>query len=156
MQKFKPLRRQLGIEDADTGEVAARSVQALYQADLDRIRADQKYDWNDSGGSLRSERRYSREWSGDHGYLAAHQIGGQRWQAIIVTFCPTVGDRNVSAFDVAALSQALAERPQICRIQFDRRAAKIANHRNRGLLRPCRHRPRRGRAAEEGDELAPS
>jgi hypothetical protein len=36
------------------------------------------------------------------------------------------------------------------------RTAEKSNHRHRWLLRPSRDRPRRRRAAEQRDELAPS
>src|SRR5229473_46039 len=39
--------------------------------------------------------------------------------------------------------------------QVRRFAFEIADHRHRRLLRPRRERPRRRRAAEEGDEIAP-
>ena len=53
-----------------------------------------------------------------------------------------------------ALKQALAEGAQSACEQLRRFAAEEADHGHRRLLRTCRERPRRRRAAEQRDELA--
>ena len=44
-----------------------------------------------------------------HGDLAANQFGRQRREPIKLTLRPTVFDRDVLAFDIACLLQALAK-----------------------------------------------
>ena len=51
-----------------------------------------------------------RAGSGDHGHLAADQIGHHCRQLIEVAFEPMVLDRHVLAFDIAGLAEAFAER----------------------------------------------
>ena len=67
---------------------------------------------------------------------------------------PTVFDRYILPFDVAAFAQPLAERDHIRCIRAGRGAAEEADHRNRLLLRAeagrCRHR------AGQQQQLAPS
>src|SRR5258708_40123659 len=57
-------------------------------------------------------------------------------------------------FDIAGVVQALAERYQSVRIRPGRKTVKEADHRK--LLRAGPGRPRRCRATEQRDELAPS
>ena len=47
---------------------------------------------------------------GDQKHLFFHEILRQCLQFVIVTFCPAVEDPNVAAFDVALITQAVAER----------------------------------------------
>ena len=45
----------------------------------------------------------------NHTYLSANQVSRQRRQTIALTLRPTVFNRQVPAFDVAYLAQALAK-----------------------------------------------
>ena len=91
---------------------------------------------------------------GDHGHLAADQIGHQRRQAIVLALQPVVLDRHVLAFDVAGFVEAFAERGHKARGGIGRPASDKPDHRQRRLLRARRERPSRRRAAEKRDELA--
>ena len=92
---------------------------------------------------------------GDHGDLPANQFGRQRRQPIELTLGPAVFNRHVLALDVACLLQALAECAQTIRVRRQAMWVEEPDHRHRRLLRPRRERPRRRRAAEQRDELAP-
>ena len=92
---------------------------------------------------------------GDHGHLSANQIGRRARQSIDLALGPAVFDRHVLALDIAALLKALAERAQVVCKRDWRSAVEKPNHRHRRLLRARRERPRRRRAAEQRDELAP-
>ena len=92
----------------------------------------------------------------DHGDPPANQLGHQRRQPVGLIFRPAVFDRDVLALDEACFLQALAERGHA--VRRSRRA--IALRRNpitgiAGCCAPRRERPRRRRAAEQRDELAP-
>jgi hypothetical protein len=74
--------------------------------------------------------------------LLADQIGRQCRQSFVLTFSPTVFDRNILAFDIAGLLQALAERRDLLTQRSRRCNVQKTNHRQRPLL--CIHgkRPR--------------
>jgi hypothetical protein len=69
---------------------------------------------------------------------------------------PTIFDFDVLALDKACVFQALAESTQPFRVSIGRRGVEEPDHWHRRLLRACREWPRRCRAAEQGDEVAPS
>jgi len=92
---------------------------------------------------------------GNHSDLAADQVGQQTRQLIQSTVRPAKFDRDVLALDVARFGQALPEPMHKGRVQVCRGAVEKADHRHRPLLRARRERPRRCRAAQKRDELAP-
>jgi hypothetical protein len=86
-------------------EVAARTVEAGDEADLDRVGADPKNDRDCLSRRLGGQCC----WCGvrnDDGNLTANQIGGQGGQSIVAAFRPTVFDHHVPALDIAGLGQA--------------------------------------------------
>ncbi|MGB7100061.1 MAG: hypothetical protein WBD95_15020 [Xanthobacteraceae bacterium] len=89
----------------------------------------------------------------DHGDLTSNQVGCQRRQPINLTLRPTVFDRHVPPFDIAGLTQAIAERLHKMFNCARRRAVEEPNHRLRRLLRPRSQRPCDCHAAERGYEL---
>src|SRR5262245_2337638 len=86
--------------------------------------------------------------------MTANEVGRQCWHAIDLVLRPSVFDRDVLAFDIAGFLQTLTERGRHGPIPVGRGAVEKPNHRHRCLLRTRGHRPRRGRAAEQRDELA--
>src|SRR4051812_1048795 len=68
---------------------------------------------------------------------------------------PTVFHTQILALDVTALGQPFMKKGQAKGLGLARPAAEIPDHRHRRWLRARRQRPRRRRAAEERDELAP-
>ena len=134
--------------------VAAGPIQACDESQLDRVVNAGKDDRN---GRSRRLRRYSR-WRtaarDDHSHLTANQIRRQVPEPIVLAFRPAVFDRYILPLDVTGLLQSFAKSGCVLRVGVRRAAAEKANHRHRRLLRPRRHRPRRRRAAEQGDELA--
>ena len=61
-------------------------------------------------------------------------------------------DDDITTLDIAGLCQALMKRRHKRPIGFQRLGMEPPDCRHLPLLRPCRKRPRRGRAAEEGDD----
>src|SRR5262245_43212388 len=76
---------------------------------------------------------------------------GNRWYR----FRPPVFDRHVLAFEVAGFIQAPPEGSHTVGGGLGRPRVEPPDHRHRWLLRASRQRPRRRRAAEQRDELAP-
>jgi hypothetical protein len=108
----------------------------------------------------RAGRRLGRERAGgrgrrEHAYPALNEIGEQRRQPVVLPLRPAKLDRDIAALDVAGIAQALAESVDQVAECVGRAAANESDHRHRRLLRARRERPR-DRAAEQGDELAPS
>jgi hypothetical protein len=68
---------------------------------------------------------------------------------------PAVFDRHVPALDKTSFLETFAECGYEVGPIGKRSAVEKSNHRHRRLLRPRRERPRRRRAAEQRDELAP-
>src|SRR5262249_47449914 len=89
----------------------------------------------------------------NHGHAAANQVGGLCWQSFETTLGPAIFDRHVAALDIAGFVETLPD--GVKSAGFAVRAAEQPDHRHRRLLRPRRHRPRRCRAAEQRDEVAP-
>src|SRR5262249_46669608 len=91
----------------------------------------------------------------DHRHLTAHQIGCEVGQSVGLVLRPAILDRHILALDVAGFTKALAECGQISCTIDRRRAAEDPDAGHRRLLRARCERPRRGRAADERDELPP-
>jgi hypothetical protein len=88
--------------------------------------------------------------------LPAKQALHQKRQPVSLTLVPAVFDADVLVLDKACFLQALAERSHaVLQHLSERFTAEKPHHRHCRLLRARRDWPRR-RAAEKGDELAPS
>jgi len=67
---------------------------------------------------------------------------------------PAICDRHVLALDEARLLQALAKKTAEVHKRVRRLTVEEPDYGHRRLLRAGRERPRSGRTAEQGDELA--
>jgi hypothetical protein len=70
--------------------------------------------------------------------MPANQIDRKLRQSIELTLSPAKFERNVLAFDVSGLLEALAKSAQIFREGFERCGVQKLDHRHRRLLRPRR------------------
>src|SRR5262249_45947473 len=133
------------------GEIAARTVQAGDEIELNGIRSDQEDDGY--SGGCRLCRHNGRKAIGvNHAHLATDQVRGQCGQAIVLTVRPMIFDRNVAALDKPSLAQALVKgRRCIGAGPPDR---KNSDHRHRVLLRARGERRARRGAANERNEFA--
>src|SRR5262249_16806345 len=86
----------------------------------------------------------------------ADQIGGDRRQPVILLPPPAIVDGHVLAFNKSDLIEPTVETSDKVRKLGRCLTIKKSNHWHRGLLRSRRDWPRRRRAAEKRDELAPS
>jgi hypothetical protein len=85
------------------------------------------------GCLLRGECR-GRRCGRNHGDAPANQIGRKLWQSIDLTVSPAVFERNILAFDVSGLLEALPKSAQIIREGLKRCRVQKSNHRHRPLL----------------------
>jgi hypothetical protein len=102
-----------------------------------------------------AERSWRVGGRGDHGHLAADQIGHQCRQAVVLSFQPVVLDRYVLPVDVAGFLEAFAERGRTERGAIGRPPVDQCDHRHSRLLCTRDHRQRGKRTAEKRHELAP-
>ena len=128
--KLKSLGTQSRTDESNARHVAARPVEALNEAGLDRIERADEHDGNSRGCSLRRERcgRRKRRNQTD---LLFYQFGRERRQSIILAVRQALCDRDVAVDDLAGFAQSLAKRCD----PFGRNL--------------------RGQAAEESDDSAP-
>src|SRR6516165_6629659 len=125
------------------------------KTELNGVFADTEYNRNGRGRSLGGDCNSRAGGRRDHSHMAADQVSDQRCHTIILALQPVVLDYHVLAFDVAGFGQPPTERGRRARPAFGRSAVNEGDHGRGRLLRPCRQRPGRGRAAEKGDEVAP-
>jgi hypothetical protein len=78
------------------------------EAQLDRVAAYTKDDRNGRGGTFGCYRRGVSD-RNNHLNVAAHEVGGQSGQPIIVAQRPAVFDRQIFTLDVASFGQSLVE-----------------------------------------------
>ena len=109
VQDLELLWRQRTSEEGHARKVAARTRQAGYEAEADRVSAYFENDWNRRGRLFRRARRSVAD-AGDHGHPAANKVGRQRRQSLVLILRPAVFKRDVLAFDVAGLCQSAPDR----------------------------------------------
>jgi hypothetical protein len=138
------------------GEISARSVEAIDEADLDRVGALHKNNRDRLGCRFGCERTICALQYNDHGYLTANQFGNERREPIVSTLCPPVFNCHVLAFDVTGILQASAKSGEVLAVGFERCEVKKPDHGRRGLLCGRRDRPCCRRASNRFDEIAAS
>ena len=152
MQEREPLGRDLGAEEIDSGRIR----EACDEAEPDRIFGHAEDDRDGAGRGLGGNRAEGVARGRNHRGAPADQISGERLQAIRLAVQPVVFDRDILALHEASLGKAFAKcgAPLASRV----RGAHVEEsyERQRALLCPRRNRPCRRRAAEKGDEFAPS
>src|SRR5262249_24345239 len=155
MQQPEPLGRKLGIHIAHAGDIAAGSVDAIDETDLDRVGRGAEHDRNGRGGGLRGDRSDHGARCREYSHPATHQIGRQFRQPIVLIRRESVFDFDVTTLFIAGLAQAFGE----CRYEsfhpLGRTRPKKPDHWHRRLLRTRAERPCSRRTAEQRDELAP-
>jgi hypothetical protein len=93
----------------DTGEVAARPIEARDQTGLDRVVASAEDDRNLRGRGFGRAYRQRAAGRRNHADSAADQIRCQFRQSIVIIVRPAVLDHYIAALDVAGFAQAFAE-----------------------------------------------
>jgi hypothetical protein len=153
-QEFKPLCHQLKSEKIDPRQIAARPGEAGDKTERDRVFGGEEDDRDRRRCRLRRKCPKSGD-RDEHGHLTTGQIGYQCRQTIVLPLRPAVHDRYVLALDETRVLQAPMKSTQRVHPSDRRCAMEKSDYRHRRLLRACRERPRRSRAAKQRDELAP-
>src|SRR5215211_3860687 len=86
------------------------------QTKPDRVFADAEDDRDRRGRSFGRKGSRVAPGRGDNGHATAHEVGHERWQAIVLALQPVVLDRYILALDVAGFVEALTERNGTARI----------------------------------------
>jgi hypothetical protein len=155
-QQSEPFRLHEIGQQRDARHVTTGSVETFHQTVADGIAAHSEDDRYCRGGAFGCMRGGVAANRCEHVHPAAHEIGGERRQFAVIAVRPAELDRNVLALAKTALLETAPKRfKQVHRV-LRRPAAHEADHRHHRLLGMRHQRPRRRRAAEKRDELAPS
>src|SRR5215475_3463461 len=146
---------QVSGEEVDTSGIAARSIEARHQTELDRVTAHAEHDWDRRSRSLGRLCGGGRARRDNHAQRTANEIGRKLRQSIVSAFRPAVFERHVLTVDVTGLSESLPERGHIVGPFGGGGGVEKPDHRHRRLLRTRRKRPRYGCTGGSHDELAP-
>jgi hypothetical protein len=149
VQDLQFLRPKGVQKEGNARNVSARTVEACYKSDPDRIGAGREDNWDFGRGRLGCESRFRATTREDHRHSTAHQIARQFWQPFKATFGPSVLHRHVAGF-----TKALAERGCHRGVRIWYGAVKEPDHRHRCLLRTRTQRPRHRRAAKQPEEFS--
>jgi hypothetical protein len=106
-QQLQPLGYQLAEEKVDPRQVAAGPGEAGDEAQLDRVFGDRKHDRNRGGRGLGGDGRGGAAARDNGRDLSADQIGCHGRQPVELIVSPAVFDRDVRAFRIAHVLQAL-------------------------------------------------
>ena len=156
MQEAQPLGQNLSRKKINAGSVAARPGKTGNQTQLDGILGDAEDDRDRGGSGFGGVGTSGEAGCSDHGHATADEVSHERGRAVVLAVEPVVLHGHVLALDVAGVVEGLPERSAAVRGFLGRLAADEPNHWHRRLLRVCRERPRRRRAAEKRDEIAAS
>src|SRR6516162_6128234 len=104
MQHLQPLRPKFNVEKADTSDITARPVKAVYEASFDRVLTSCEDDRYRRRSRLGRSYRTTRV---DHRRLSMHKLGRHCWQPVVLIFSPPVVDCNILALNEASLLKAL-------------------------------------------------
>ena len=117
---------------------------------------DEEDDRDRRGCGLGSQCRCGTSARGNHEDLSTNQISRQLGQPMVLALRPTVHDYHVLAFDIASVLQTQAECAQTVRGSCQATWCRgIRSPASPAAARARRQRPRRRRAGEQRDELAP-
>ena len=114
-QQLKALSSHFGQHEVDAGEIFARSVELINEANPDRVGGLHKNNRDRLGRCLGCKRTLCALQYNNHGYLTADQFGGQCRQLIVSTLCPPEFNRQVPVLDVTGFAQPSTERSETSR-----------------------------------------
>src|SRR5262249_53754229 len=103
---------KFGVEPGHTCEVAARLVEACDETVLAGVVIEGEDNRNRARRCLGCDRRIIATRCNDYGHLTLNQIDGKGRHSIRLSLRPSIFNRDILAFDIAGLTQALTERGQ--------------------------------------------
>lgn len=149
MQELYALRINLCAKRGCTGDIATRMIKACDQSKGDRVGTHFEYDWNCRCRRFRRQPSGHPSRYGNHVDLPTDKIGNQCRHAFVVALRPAIFDRNIAAFLIACLAEALVESAQTAGVKLRHFQAEITANLHLWLLRPRSERPGSRRTAEE-------
>jgi hypothetical protein len=153
LQQLEAPRHQLGGIAGEPGHVAARTRQAGHEAGFHRI-AHRGHDDRDGRGDAPRGLRRRRAARQDQVDFLAHQLGGERAEALRVSLGRAVEQHQARAFDVAALLHALAEAVHVLRVEVQRRGLEHADAMRLARLAACHERRDRAGRGQQHQSAA--
>jgi hypothetical protein len=135
-EQAEPLGSDLSIQRCDTGRIAAGTIQALHQAEPDRVGAGGEHDRDRRGRLLRRHRGGRAAGRDDESDALANQLGRHARQQLVLAARPAIVDRSVLPLDKAAGRKPLAESREAFLVFLRRAGVQEADGRHR--LRPRR------------------
>src|ERR1700730_8491440 len=96
-------------EEVDAGGIAGRPIEASDKAKLDGVAAEHEYNRDCRGGRFGRQRGRRAERS-NHCHLPTHQVGRERGQPIVLTFCPAIFDGEALTFNITSFFESLPKR----------------------------------------------
>src|SRR5262249_9005810 len=138
----------------DACEIAARTIKAPHQSELDRISARSENDWYVPRRRFGSQCHIAA-YCDDRCRPSAYQLSGKRWQPFDTAVHRVVLDRHVAALCKADLRQTPEKRLDKLRRRFPGWHVEPDDDRLRPLLGPDKERPP-SRATEPRDEIPAS
>ena len=145
-QQIKALSSHFGPHEVDAGDISARPIETIDEANPDRVGSLQKNDRDRLGRRFGCKRTLCAFQRNDHRYLTANQFSGQRCQLVVFTMCIPVFDRYVPALDITDFTQASAKEARFSRANSgdvrkkNQSLATPAAARVQGAARPQRRR----------------
>jgi hypothetical protein len=109
MQQAEPLGSQIGAQQGNAGDIAARSVQAHDNAGPHRVGATQKYNRNAGSRRLHGRNSAGTEAGRDYSRPSPDEIGGKGRQPIVLVFSPAIFDNYVLPLGESNFAQAFLE-----------------------------------------------
>jgi len=91
----------------------------------------------------------------EHVDVEPKQLLGERGQPVVIALRPAELDEKIATFDPAEIAKSSPQRRDATRVTGRGHKTQEADARRLGRLRVRRERPRRRRAAQERDKLAP-
>jgi hypothetical protein len=100
MHELEPLSPEPGAELAYASKVSARTVETGDEAGLDRIVSRREDDRDCGGGSFGGTRRDGATRCDQNSYPPADEVGRECWQAVNLTLCIVILNRNIASFEI--------------------------------------------------------
>lgn len=138
---------------ADPRHIAARTIVAGNETDLDRISSDGEHDRNSRRGSLRGARGSDVAGGPDHGDLEVGQFRRKRRESTVIALGPSILDPDILAFDETDVLKTLPKRRRVEVVEFGRSGIEKPDHRHCRLLSSRRLVQTDQRTSSHGEKL---
>jgi len=119
IEDFDALGADLAGDGADPRHIAARTIVAGDETDLDRISSDGEHDRNPRRGSQRGAGGSDVAGGADHGDFEVGQFRRKRREPTVIALGPAIFDPDILAFDETDVLKTLPKRRRVEIVQFE-------------------------------------